>query len=45
VQYNTHLLDHYLPDAHGVQIVSDAHLHARTTYRDGQSPTSDTAGT
>jgi hypothetical protein len=26
VRYNKHLLDRYLPDAHGVQVVRDAHL-------------------
>jgi hypothetical protein len=28
VRYNQHLLDRYLPDAHGLQIVGDAHLNA-----------------
>lgn len=28
VRYNPHLRDRYLPDAHGIQIVTDAHLHA-----------------
>ena len=28
VRYNQHLLNRYVPDAHGVQIVSDAHLNA-----------------
>jgi hypothetical protein len=28
VRHNLQLLDRYLPDAHGVQIVNDAHLHA-----------------
>jgi hypothetical protein len=28
VRYNPHLLNRYLPDAHGIQIVTDAHLNA-----------------
>ncbi|WP_182379191.1 hypothetical protein [Nocardioides sp. WS12] len=28
VRYNAHLLDRFLPDAHGFQIVTDTHLHA-----------------
>ncbi|KRA37292.1 MULTISPECIES: hypothetical protein [unclassified Nocardioides] len=34
VRYNAHLLDRYLPDAHGVQVVTDAHLQAANDLSD-----------